>query len=353
MFVRRTFTLLAIAGLLVGSALPAGASGSLKLSKAEAALCELLRAAAGPDSAVHVDEATAKSLRKAAAKTGKKKLIKSARPLPGLVDDGKQVGLQVQALIDVCNAGGAELGALVPAPPSGFAVDSNGDLYSLDLGTGIATLIGSTGIAEADVEAVALACDDTLYAIERNSRSLYTLDPDTGVATKVGTAGLGVEPADAGLTVGLDGELFVADVNNGTFFEIDPESGVAEAIGPLGGGLQISGLATRDDGTIFGFDRGVDYGVDNKLVTIDPSTGAGTVVGNPGFELNLVGIDFDALGVLRGVFNGDPEEGEAATTFTLDPTTGVATDGPDTTPLSFKSLAIGTQGCKARKRGSS
>jgi hypothetical protein len=231
------------------------------------------------------------------------------------------------------------------AETNAFTVDAsetaaNGKLYSIDLTSGTTTEIGQTG--QNDIEGLTFACDGTLFGVNRAARGenvandqpaqLVTINTTTGTATVVGA--LGVPPADAGLTVGTDGKLYMAEVNNGRFYEVNKTTAAVTDIGLMGDGVEISGLATRADGTIFGYDR-----QNTQLVTIDTTTGSASAVG-PAGDHNLVGLDFDAAGVLWGI-SGNGE------IVTFDTATG--TDTPvtnyDPDEHQFVSLALGPQRC--------
>jgi sugar lactone lactonase YvrE len=218
------------------------------------------------------------------------------------------------------------------ATATGFTVDvagpNNGKLYSIDLSTGTPTEIGPTG--QDDIEGLTLACDGTLYGVNRAAQSeetpnqqpdqLITINKTTGAPTVVGP--LSVSPADAGLTFGTDGKLYMAEVNTGRFYEVNKTTAAVTDIGPMGGGVEITGLATRANGTIFGYDRSGDH---FQLVTINRATGAAAVVG-PASDLNLIGLDFDAAGTLWGIsgtgkivtFNTATGADTQVTTYNLD-----------------------------------
>jgi hypothetical protein len=77
----------------------------------------------------------------------------------------------------------------VRADVLGFASEVGGGLYSVDLTTGTATLIGNTGINL--VEGLALSPTGVLFATD-NGGTLYTLNKTTGAITStIGSTGLG------------------------------------------------------------------------------------------------------------------------------------------------------------------
>ncbi len=64
-----------------------------------------------------------------------------------------------------------------------------GRLYSLNLATGAATLIGSTGTTNIFID-IAMNCDGQLFAHSITDDALYSMNPSTGAATLIGTHGL-------------------------------------------------------------------------------------------------------------------------------------------------------------------
>jgi len=125
-----------------------------------------------------------------------------------------------------------------------------------------------------------------------------------------------------------------------TFYKLDPTTGAATAIGPQG--QQVTGLA---------FGNGVLYGLGgdltDNLVTVNRATGAATSVGVLG-AVTLVdgGIDFDGQGVLWGINDRSAGPGNPSQIFTINPATGAATlvtavvDGSSNPLRGFESLAI-------------
>ena len=192
------------------------------------------------------------------------------------------------------------------------------NLYSLDLGTGVATLIGATGAD--DIRAIAFAPDGTLYGVDEhfgagNVDELVTIDPSTGASTVVGLLGFDVQ--NTGLTFGVDGRMWLSDSQNPRLFEVDPATGAATLVGSTTG-FFISGLAGACDGRILG--AGLNPSTsDFELVSLDTSTGAATSVGSFGIGVSNADIAFDyASQTLYGVEQND-------SIFTIDPATGAAT----------------------------
>ena len=76
--------------------------------------------------------------------------------------------------------------------------------------------------------------------------------------------------------------LYAADGKtglDGDFYRIDPATGAAEVVGPIG--YSITGLCMRPDGALFGTEATQSGNQGNgRLISINPETGAGTVVGD-------------------------------------------------------------------------
>jgi hypothetical protein len=119
------------------------------------------------------------------------------------------------------------------------------------------------------------AIGQDMYAMGRAQGDVSTLLGVTASPFSVTTIG----SSNLGRFAGLDFQpgtniLFAASGGNGAnaahLFTIDPSTGAATIVGPVG--EPIVDLAIDNSGTIFGSDF-------NSLYTIDPGTGAGTAVG--------------------------------------------------------------------------
>jgi hypothetical protein len=167
-------------------------------------------------------------------------------------------------------AGGAGLSiadlAVQPGTNTLFGITSDGDLrggmgmpgelYSINPGTGIATLIGNTGYF---FNSLAFAPDGTLYA------SVANLDFNTGML--IYKAFVKLNPATAAT---------VSSVPTTDFF---------------------GALAVRSDGVIFG-----GTGDQHQLFTINPTTGAETLIGDTGTTF-IGDLAFSTTGVASELAN--------------------------------------------------
>ena len=108
--------------------------------------------------------------------------------------------------------------------------------------------------------------------------------------------------------------------NPGSLFTVDADTGMATLVGTGTGFDSVPGIAFNNSGTLFGSAADASFG--DTLITIDPVSGAGTVVGSfgGGFE-GIDGIAFDPTSdTLYGI--GGPGFDQL---FTIDTTTGAAT----------------------------
>lgn len=204
--------------------------------------------------------------------------------------------------------------------PLGFATDINVDLYSVDFGTRTATLIGNTGQT---YEGIALAPDGTLYGTTFVGE-LYTINTTTGASTLIGDTGLGnIEGLDfnggtllgvnfvpkpsvysINLTTGVATLVATANIETGVvramavldantilmrgdgennsepmLFSLDLGTGNTTALGQLV--PFIPAMDFLSDGSLYGLDNIGD------AYSIDPGTGATTLLGSTGDQLWL------------------------------------------------------------------
>jgi hypothetical protein len=206
----------------------------------------------------------------------------------------------------------------------------------------------------------------TAYSVQSDGDGkLYRIDLETGVATPVrcdtqtgacqSIGSLGVDITDTGLAFGNDGNLYLstdAPKNPIRFYRVDPKTGMAKSVGVQG--REVTGLA-GDQTSLYGL--GGDG--TNVLVTVNPGTGAATVVG-PLKHVTLQdgGLDFDHDGVLYGIDDISSGSGKPSQIFTIDKSTGEATvvgttRDPSGKPIhGFEGLAIADGICGVHGFGS-
>ena len=199
--------------------------------------------------------------------------------------------------------------ALAQADNIAYAGSSSGSFGTMDLKTGVFTLLGNSGQTLAGL-AVA---DGSIFATSYHTANgtLFEVNPASGALTSIGTT-TGTDYDDFGSTTsGLYAVSFGATQD---LYSIDPVTGVATLIGPTGLGYGAwRGLSTNSS-TLY-FADGAD------LYTLSTSTGAATLVGAFGSSAEM-GVLLTEGGNLYG---GDDTNN---TVDTIDIGTGAATVGP-------------------------
>lgn len=107
-------------------------------------------------------------------------------------------------------------------------------------------------------------------------KTLFSINESTGTATPVGLLGIGSGGAFYDAAFDTSGHLFETE-NNGlgytnltNLYSVNPTTGAATLIGNVGGGYRLDALDYQD-GTLYGFAGGV-------IISINTTTGAGTFV---------------------------------------------------------------------------
>ena len=161
---------------------------------------------------------------------------------------------------------------------------SNDSLFTLDLNTFAATLVGPYG--DPTVVMHGLEYDTstgTLYGA--STGNVYTINKTTGQATIVGPHG---QNTTGFLNLGYNSDtdvMYGTHTSTDEFFSVNRATGLATLIGALGGPTNPHGLAYNpDNDTMYLADPGTD-----NLFTINLATGAATLVGSTGTG-NLLGL---------------------------------------------------------------
>ncbi len=167
--------------------------------------------------------------------------------------------------------------------------DTNSSLYIIDPETAETTLVGSLGIDIAQA-GLTFTNDGTLYMVQGDDQgALYTIDITTGLASLVGA----FEPDNID-SLAWDGSKMWAlgSYAFNTLYRIDHNNGVTTAIGNLGEITltKQSGLTSDHYGNLWGLDE------DGFIFTIDKMTGLATKKHqiSTGFESIAVDVIFDS-----------------------------------------------------------
>jgi hypothetical protein len=168
---------------------------------------------------------------------------------------------------------------------------NNGDrtLETIDTSTGGRTVVANLSGIAAGHTLSGLSIDPltgTMFLSTTNvsESNLYTIDPATGVATLVGVTGIS---GIIDIAFSPSGSLYATDINRDALFSVDPATGAGAFIGALGLNLNFS------QGMDFDFSSGILYaalytgGGVGHWATIDTATGAANLLAPLGFEMEI------------------------------------------------------------------
>lgn len=232
-----------------------------------------------------------------------------------------------------------------------FATPTRADLYgvtflgnelvNIDPTTGVGNSVGPIGSTNSFGLA---AVNNQLYTFDSSVDKIRQIDPATGAATSttdiglqpgalVGQGGLAFQSSTVGFltsalnptTLAPENDLYRFDLSTGTTTLVAKTTDTIEA------------LAFRSDGTLFGLAKSLGGPADGNLFTIDPTTGAETLVGNVGIPVGspIGALAFDPNGQLFATLDDK--------LYTLSTTTGAATaignSDPTVSDVGFSSIS--------------
>lgn len=167
-----------------------------------------------------------------------------------------------------------------------YILTSNGVFFEVDTASGTTTPIGDATAfgAESFVCLATDPTDGTLYAGSTDcagGSSLYTIDWESGAATRIGAVSNAA--CLIGCAVDASGQMYAYEIVADNFLSIDKTTGAGTVIGPLGFDANFGQGMEFDesDGTcyLFAFNYGTFY---PELRTCDTATGATTYIGTLG-----------------------------------------------------------------------
>jgi DNA-binding beta-propeller fold protein YncE len=137
--------------------------------------------------------------------------------------------------------------------------------------------------------------DLTKTYVIRDTSTLMTVDAATGAETSIGT--LATPPGGetyTGMTFDPStGNVYATSCNitTSSLFTIDVTTATATRIGAITNSPCSIGIGANDSGNLYTYDL-----VNDSLLSINKSTGAGTIIGSIGFDANYgQGMDFDSV----------------------------------------------------------
>ena len=236
-------------------------------------------------------------------------------------------------------------------------------LYSIDIASHTAAEIGAAGsyggVPIVNLSGLSFSPDNVLFAVAGGLGALLRIDPATGHATPVGSFGLSGQgdpqhndALDLSMTFDCDGTLMLVSAYANKAWTVNPSTGATTLIGPTG--HTITGIVAHGNVVYGAGGRG-----DNGFYRIDTQTGAATEIGNFGDSrwINSVSMSYDDAGVLWAAINyvppgpGTDSVADWSDLARIDESTGKITFvGPITGPesllqIGMKGFAIGPPRC--------
>jgi hypothetical protein len=205
------------------------------------------------------------------------------------------------AVISSAGNTGAAIVGIAEDPTTGilYGVSSRDDprapgfLFTIDQVTGAATQIGdlvppATNLTE--VSDITFTPDGTLYGWQETAEDLVTIDKTTGLATVVGNSGLGTN--QAGLAADTGGNLYLAVTNVQPLRSVDRTTGAVTPGATLQGtaDFRTPSLAFSAQNALFAVQQNTTGEILGNLLTIDVPTGA--LSPRPEVVGQLDGIEF-------------------------------------------------------------
>ncbi len=166
-----------------------------------------------------------------------------------------------------------------------------GALYTIDPSSGAMSLVGY-GSAAGGFNAIAYdVTTSTMFGCDYNGSScgLYSIDLSSGANTYIGDVGLGA--LVIGLACDASGNLYAADLFTDVLISVDKATGAGTVIGPLGININYAQDLEYDNENDVLYLAG--YTATGELYTVDPSTGDATFVGTFQGGAEICGLAFE------------------------------------------------------------
>ncbi len=193
------------------------------------------------------------------------------------------------------------------ASPIAYVYSASNQFGTIDLSSGIFTLIGNTGVS---LTSLTITGGGTLYS-QNGSNNLVTVNPATGLTTPIGPG------SSAAISARSDGALYGVDLS--VLYSVSPTTGATTSVGPFGTNF-VGDAATFNSSNQL-FLVGATSLTTTGLYTVNTSTGAATLIGNDGF---LVLSIFFSGNTLYG-FTADPTTFAPGPIVTLNTSNGLGT----------------------------
>lgn len=159
--------------------------------------------------------------------------------------------------------------------PTGTLYGANaGNLITIDTATGAGTVVGPFGCCST-VDDMAFDAGGNLWLISGSPSSLYSVNVASGAATLVGSVG---GRFLSGLAGDCSGSVFGLDAENDDLLTVNTATAAPTAVGPLGFDVASGSLDEDAAGTLWMLARPPVGGAPSETYTINKTTGAATLV---------------------------------------------------------------------------
>ncbi len=176
---------------------------------------------------------------------------------------------------------------------SNLYIGSAKTLYQVNLSNGTLTAIGNASITYRGFGATT----SSLYAISESTYNLYSINAATGVATLIGPTGLGLAGAAVAMSAKAGALYATVDSGGGSIlYSVSTSTGAAAMIGNTG--LSQIGSMVYQNGLLYAGTEG------GALYTLDPATGKPTFVANTGINPWGLGEPASTFSRLHAFSNG-------------------------------------------------
>jgi len=232
---------------------------------------------------------------------------------------------------------------LLPSGVPAFAAEViNDNLVSFDTDApATLSVIGSTGASYFGGDF--LDGDfSKMYAVDYLANNFVSIDTTTAAVTIIGAA----SPVSGHIWTGMagdptDGTLYGSSTSNtvSTLYTFTVATGAPTIVGNVTNALALIGIAINAAGEMYGLDIENDV-----LLSIDKTTGAGTVIGSVGFDANYAqGMDFDEVTdiLYLAAYNYGTSAAELRIADTITGGTTLVGSFPASTEIDALSIATG------------